>query len=94
MFDIRNFEETLQTEYEKTNDVYQVIRTAVQYIRNEISCRNLVEESKLQWIFDIHDCQNGSELFGYIKYLEDIKADYEFLKSEVLKLASVVEKLY
>ena len=34
------------------------------------------------------------ELIRYIDYLEDIKKDYEFLKSEVLKATNIIKDLY
>lgn len=94
MFDIRNFEETLQTKYEETNDAHKVIRLAVQYIRDEISSGNLVEESKIKWILDKNGCKDGTELLNYIEYLKDIKADYECLKDKVKSLANLVDILY
>lgn len=94
MFDIRNFEETLKTEYEETNDVYKVIRLAVQYIRNEIFCGNLVEESKFQWILEKFDLKSATELLNYISFLQDIRTDYHCLKSEILRVASLAKDLY
>ena len=35
-----------------------------------------------------------NELINYVDYLEDIKKDYEFLKSEVLRVAKTTEDLY
>lgn len=93
MFNIRNFEETLQTEYAETNDVYKVIRLAMQYIRNEITCGNLVEESKIKWILDKNGCKDGTELSNYIEYLKEIKADYECLKDKVKALSNIAENL-
>lgn len=94
MFDIRNFEETLQTEYAKTNDTHKVIRLAVQYIHNEISCGNLVEESKFKWLLDKTECNNVTKLLNYIGHLKDVQADYEKLKKKVKELSNLVDGLY
>lgn len=94
MFDIRNFEETLQTEYAETNDTHKVIRLAVQYIHNEISCGNLVEESKFKWLLDKTKCNNATELLNYIGYLKDVQADYEELKKKVKECSNLVDGLY
>lgn len=94
MFNIRSFQEALFTEYKETNNIYNVIRLAVQYICNEISCGNLVEESKLKWMLDWTECKNATELQDYIGYLNDVKSDYEALKNEVKNLSRLVDGLY
>ena len=94
MFDIRNFEETLQTEYAETNDTHKVIRLAVQYIHNEISCGNLVEESKFKMLLDKTECNNVTKLLNYIGHLKDVQADYEKLKKKVKELSNLVDGLY
>lgn len=40
------------------------------------------------------ELKDVAELIYYIDYLEDIKKDYEFLKSEILKVANIIKDLY
>lgn len=60
-------------------------------IEDLISPREITPEQLLH----IHkDFKTLSELSQYIHYLEDVKKDYESLKSKVLNLADIADKLY
>lgn len=41
-----------------------------------------------------YDCNSVAELAGYIDYLEEVKADYEYVKSKLKSFASEIDKLY
>lgn len=40
------------------------------------------------------ELKDVKELINYVDYLEDVKKDYEFLKSEVLKVSNNIKNLY
>lgn len=56
----------------------------LEYINTEI----------LENFLDKKELKDVVELIRYIDYLEDIKKDYEFLKSEILKVTNVIKDLY
>lgn len=53
-----------------------------------------LQKAKLEWLLEKKELKNVEELINYVLYLEDVKKDYEFLKSEVLRVAKVTGDLY
>lgn len=53
-----------------------------------------LQKEKLEWLLENKELNSIDELVGYVLYLEDIKKDYEWLKSEVLKTANIIKDLY
>jgi hypothetical protein len=41
-----------------------------------------------------YDCDSVAELSGYITYLEEVKADYEYMKTKFKSLAAEIDNLY
>lgn len=52
------------------------------------------ENEKLDKFLAKKELKDVSELMNYVDYLEDIKKDYEWLKSQVLKTANIIKDLY
>ena len=52
------------------------------------------ENEKLDKFLEQKELKDVSELINYVGYLEDIKKDYEWLKSQVLKTANIIKDLY
>lgn len=48
----------------------------------------------LQKFLKKKELKDVAELIRYVDYLEDIKKDYEWLKSQVLKTANAIKNLY
>lgn len=52
------------------------------------------DELTIQDLLKKYDCNDVAELYGYIEYLEDVKADYEYLKSRFRYFVDEMDKLY
>lgn len=52
------------------------------------------EDKAKQVLEQEYGFSGASEMLGYIRYLEDIKADYEQLKERVKSLVSFMDSLY
>ena len=48
----------------------------------------------LDELLKLHEFNSAVELSEYIGYLEDVKADYEYLKSKIKSIAGEIDKLY
>ena len=48
----------------------------------------------LEELLRLQGCDTVRDLFGYINYLEDVKADYEYLKSKLKCLVGEIHQLY
>ena len=53
-----------------------------------------LQQEKLKWLLEKKQLKDVGELINYVSYLEDIKKDYEWLKSQVLKTANTLKDLY
>ena len=49
---------------------------------------------KLKKFLEKKELKDVTELINYVGYLEDIRNDYEFLKTEILRMAKVIADLY
>ena len=54
-------------------------------MENEMALQNLLQK---------YDCYSVTDLAGYIEYLEDVKADYEYIKSKFKCFVDEIDKLY
>jgi hypothetical protein len=41
-----------------------------------------------------YDCDSVAELSGYITYLEEVKADYEYMKEKFKSFVNEIDMLY
>ncbi len=48
----------------------------------------------LEDLLKLHDFETVEELSEYIGYLEDVKADYEYIKSRFRYFVNEMDKLY
>ena len=53
-----------------------------------------IDTETLENFLEKKELKDVVELIRYIDYLEDIKKDYELLKSEVLKVTNIIKDLY
>lgn len=48
----------------------------------------------LQDLLNTHDFESIEDVIGYIDYLEEVQADYEYLKEKFKNLIDEIDKLY
>ena len=48
----------------------------------------------LQDLLKTYDCSSVAELAGYIDYLEEVKADHEYMKEKFKCFVNEIDKLY
>ena len=48
----------------------------------------------MQDLLKTYDCSSVAELSEYITYLEEVKADYEYMKSKFKCFVDEIDKLY
>lgn len=53
-----------------------------------------MEDKSLKKLLDACGCNDISELWNYIDYLEYVKTDYDFLKAQVRNTYIVMQELY
>ena len=51
-------------------------------------------ELTIQDLFKVYECDSVTDLFGYIAYLEDVKADYEYMKEKFKCFVAEIDQLY